>query len=520
MQYQTSEAYCHVARKRQPIHQLGVIPKPEKVRKIAPPCPAPRYLKMPAPGCTQELLSVFNQCSPRGYICVVLCFPCDDSRQRDATQHIRESLARLADERPLFAGRLYVTCDGRVVMRRSRAYDIPFNIISSEAEKEVNYEQLRRNDFVPGLFVKDHYGIPGLGDSNCDAIPMSKVEARFVRGGLLLSIYLQHAITDGGSLRVFLASFGNQTRHLSANNLPSEQKLRFPSPGSQNVVARRKSSEMTRFKTLMAGCPEYTILPDLSGPTQPAMQTTGRPISDVKRIGRIFVFATERLQELRELIRTMNDSPDLPTAYMSLATLAFAHVTKARIKVEPALTGIKPGPTATLWNSVNWRTRAFVGRTENYFGNAVLPAVTRVAREQVHSASCQDCELARLVTAVQQSVNVVDEEYVSQRMAMMAQAPDPRMVGINYDPRSPETLAFNTWRHFGADAEWCIPGVPVSKPDAIRRAVGGWGLGTALILPAKAESSRQELFVSLTVEGMEALCKDERWMRWVDKVIG
>ncbi|KAI1822547.1 hypothetical protein F4861DRAFT_381809 [Xylaria intraflava] len=519
MHIHLSDTFAHTIRKCRHRHHELVL-RPEKVRRILPvSLPPPRYPKMQTPGATQELLSVFNQCSPRGYICVVLCFPCDDSRRGDAILHIQQSLIRLAKERPLFAGRLYVTCDGRVVMRRSRAYDIPFTAIHSEPGKEVNYEQLTREEFPPGFFVRPRYGVGGLVESNQNAIPMSKVEVAFARGGLFLSIYLQHSITDGGSLRVFLASFGNQTRNVSANKLPSEQKLRVSSPGLQNVVSR-KPSETVPFKKLIASCPEYTILPDLSGPTQPVMKNAGIPIHDVAKIGRIFVFTTERLLKLRKLIKTMNNSPDLPTAYMSLAALTFAHVTKARIAFEPAITGIEPSQTAALWNSVNWRTRAFPGTTDNYFGNAVLPAVTRVPREQVNAACYQDEELARLATLVRQSVNVVNEEYVSRRMAMMSQAPDPRIVGINYDPRSPEALAFNTWRHFGADAEWYIPGVPVSKPDVIRRAVGGWGLGTALILPAKANSDRQELFVSLTVDAMDALCQDERWMRWVDKVVG
>jgi hypothetical protein len=250
------------------------------------------------------------------------------------------------------------------------------------------------------------------------------------------------------------------------------------------------------------------------------MHKGGLPIPDIEKIGKIFVFSNDRLQQLRELIRDLNGTDDLPTAYMSLAALAFTHITKARIETEPLLTGIQPSQTATLWNSVNWRLRAFRGDTDDYFGNAVLPAVTRASRKQVTAASYDDRDLAKLVPLVKESIDVVDEDYVSRRMAMMSQAPDPRMVGVNYDPRSPETLCFNTWRHFGADVEWDIPGVPVAKPDTIRRANGGWGLGSALILPARADSCRQELFVHLSVDAMQALCQDERWMRWVDRVIG
>ena len=474
---------------------------------------------MHPPGCcTDERLSVFNQCSPRGYISVVLCFPCDDRRREDAVEHIQQSLEHLAVENPLFAARLYLAGDGIVLMRRSCLYDIPFEVIPCKGREEIEYEQLKREGFSPERFIKPRYGIPGLTDSNHGPIPVSKVEATFVRGGLLLSVFLQHAVTDGSSLRVFLEAMGNQTRNVSAYT-PSEQKFRVASP-ILHSVANRRLSEMLEFRESIAACPEYAILPDHSGPTQPRMQKPEQPIRDPKRIGKIFVFTDERLGELRDLIQTMNKSDDRPTAYMSLATLAFAHITKARVESEKVPVGLPPGPLAQLWNSVNWRPRAFLGATDNYFGNAVLPAVTNVTRDRVNAACDNDRDLACLVPVVKGSIDVVDEEYVTQRMSMMSLAPDPRLLGVNYDPRSPEMLAFNTWRHFGADVEWHIPGVPVTKPDAIRRATGGWGLGTALILPAKKDSRKQELFVSLSVNAMQALCKDERWMRWVDRTIG
>ncbi|KAI0452447.1 hypothetical protein F5B21DRAFT_516080 [Xylaria acuta] len=512
--------FGHTVRKRRHGHQPSAVSKPDKVPRRTPPSShlSPRHLTMQkCCCCTQEVLSVFNQCSPRGYICVVLCFPCDDSRREDAVHHIRQSLARLASNRPLFAGRLH-TDNGRVYLRRSCAFDIPFEVIPTEAENEVDYEQLRRDEFPPATFIDTRYGIPGLAGPNCNPIPVSKVDVTFARGGLFLSIFLQHAITDGGSLSVFLEAFGNKTRNIP-DNLPSEQRLRVLNPRLHSA-ASRKLSEMSPFNRLVKSCPEYVILPDLSGPTQPRMQTIGQPIADLNKIGKIFAFTADRLQELRKLIRDTNKSDKLPTAYMSLAALAFAHITKARINTEPVLTGIEPSQTAALWNSVNWRRRAFPGATDNYFGNAVLPAVTRVTREKVNAAAYDDKNLAGLVPSIKDSIAKVDEDYVNRRMSMMSQAPDPRMVGVNYDPRSPEVLAFNTWRHFGADIEWNIPGVPVTKPDTIRRATGGFGLGTALILPAKKDSGKQELFVSLTVDAMEALCRDERWMKWVDRIIG
>jgi hypothetical protein len=141
----------------------------------------------------------------------------------------------------------------------------------------------------------------------------------------------------------------------------------------------------------------------------------------------------------------------------------------------------------------------------------------------MHEA-CDDMhKLSSVIPLIRESIDAIDEEYVCRRLAMISASPDPRQIGVNYDPRMPNVLAFNTWRHFGADAHWNIPGVSAkgsAPPDAIRRAHGGWNLGTALILPAKSQAETQELFVSLAKDSMELLCKDSAWLQWVDRVIG
>ncbi|KAI1398411.1 hypothetical protein F4819DRAFT_34471 [Hypoxylon fuscum] len=461
----------------------------------------------------QEPLSVWNQSAPRVYICVVLCFPCDNHRRQDAAHHIESALKRLARERPVFAGRLQASSSsGSVSLHRSPLQDIPFQVLPASETSQQHYARMKDDGFPPSTFVHPRFAVSGSLTSPLDSIPVSKVQAEFPCGGLLLSIFLHHGLVDGGSLRVFLECFAAQTRNTPVN-LPCEQT--FPMYKGPIHV-----HDVSTFRGLLARCPEYTLLGDLSGPTQPRLLKTGLTMAHIEKIGRIFVFSNERLRELRELIRCRNGTVEPPSAYTSLAALAFAHITKSRVTAEKYLPGVQPKRIAMLWNSVNWRTRAFQGATDNYFGNAALPAVTKASMAQVFAACHDDGELARLVPLVKASIDAVDQEYVSRRLAMLSEVPDPRLVGVNYDPRMPEVLAFNTWRHFGADVEWSIPGVPVTRADAIRRAHGSWNLGTALILPAKADSKHQELFVSLSVDSMRLLCADDGWTRWIDRIIG
>ncbi|KAI5863882.1 hypothetical protein GGS23DRAFT_518377 [Durotheca rogersii] len=468
--------------------------------------------------CWQEPLSVWNQSAPRVYICVVLCFPCENRRRQDAIRHIETALKRLARERPVFAGRLQANINnGSVSLRRSPLQDIPFKVLHATEASRLDYARFKDDGFPPSAFINPRFGVSGSLSSSLDSIPVSKVEAEFPDGGLLLSIFLHHGLVDGGSLRVFLECFAAQTRGTPVN-LPSEQAFPIsPSWGRRDSI---HVPGVPSFQSLIERCPEYTVLTDYSGPTQPRLEREGVAMARIEKIGKIFVFKNDRLHELREMIRAKNGMAERPSAYTSLAALTFAHITKARVATEKYLPKVQPGRNAMLWNSVNWRTRAFQGATDNYFGNAALPAVTKAPMVKLAAACDDDDELARLVPLVKASIDAVDQEYVNHRFAMLSEVPDPRLVGVNYDPRKPEVLAFNTWRHFGADVEWSIPGVPVARADAIRRAHASWNLGTALILPAKADSMKQELFVSLSVESMRLLCADEGWTRWIHRIIG
>lgn len=466
-------------------------------------------------GCGRlELLSAWNQNSPRVYIAVVLCFPFDNGLTEQASQHLRSSLQRLGQDRPLFASRLRNGCSshqGLAHLERSPDYEIPFEVsLPGELFKE-SYAQVKAAGFPPDLFINPVFGVPGGIDAESAPLPASMVHAFFVDGGLFLAIYLHHSLCDGDSLRVFLECFAAQTKGEIIDR-PSNQAF-------SDKTRRARREDLSSFGKLISNCPEYAILPQSTGPTQPRFVGSGVPLEHIEKTGRIFVFSKSRIEELQELMRKHLDLPVNPSKYTCLAALTFAHVSKSRLQCDDFLPDSR-AEVATLWNSVSWRTRAFQGQTKEYFGNAALPAVTK-APIQLLGGACQDSvKLASLIPLVRASIDAVDEEYVRRRLAMISASPDPRLIGVNYDPRMPEALAFNTWRHFGADAEWDIPGVPVEQPDAIRRAHGSWNLGTALILPARSSSPSQELFVSLSKPSMEILCEDEEWLQWVDRVIG
>lgn len=474
----------------------------------------PAKRKLGEESCEWEPLSVWNQHAPRVYISVVLCFSHSDSQIESTSRHLKSCVTHLARKRPLFGAQLRIQ-GGQTQLWQSPSHRIPFE---TKVNLDESYAQQRAECFPPRHFVGPVIQTPGRLDAGAEPIPATTVRACFVKGGLFLTLNLHHSLCDGDAFRIFVECLAAETRGAELVR-PSTQGFPRPAPPIKPLAA-------STFRGLVAKCPEYIMLPEKNGPTQPCHVDLGPSVESVPKTGKIFQFQTRRFEQLQSLVRALPDAAERPppSKYDCLATLAFVHIVKARVEAEQLL---PCSEEAALWNSVNFKKR-FDSVSADYFGNATLPAVTSIAVADLLAAATDPARLAALVPRVHDSIAEVNRNYIYQRLAMLQACPDPRLVGVNFDPREPGYLAFNTWRHFGADVEWKITpscrsedggGDAVSKPDAIRRGLGDWGLSNALILPARASAPHQELFVSLSEVAMAALCRDEQWLQWVDRIV-
>ncbi|KAK8088470.1 hypothetical protein PG997_003431 [Apiospora hydei] len=457
-------------------------------------------------------LSIWNQHAPRVYISVVLCFPHDGQPIHNAWSYLKARLAGLARKRPIFAARLRVDPSSGVI-HKAQAPQAEIPLEWSRGGEGERYDEMKSKGFPAELFLGPSTK-PSVSFENTDKpIPACLVHARFVRGGLFLVCNLQHAVCDGETLREFLECFAAETRG---------DMLRGPSSPTFPNLAHQQITSSEGFRDLVARCPEYTTLPGKTGPTQPSFLESVTPLQQIDKVGKIFTFSDERIKELQRRTCPEPSDNEVSSTYACLAALAFTHIVRARTGTEEYIGSTEERDIATLWNSVNWKYRALIDQTKDYLGNATFPTFATVPTARLMEATEDKdaAQLADIIPAITQSIDAIDDKYVEQRLAMLAACPDPRLVGVNSDPRQSNYLAFNTWRHFGADAEWKIPGVTVMKPDAIRRGLPTWTLNTALILPAAASSKSQELFVCLSRAAMDRLCADQTWLSWVDRIIG
>jgi hypothetical protein len=152
-----------------------------------------------------------------------------------------------------------------------------------------------------------------------------------------------------------------------------------------------------------------------------------------------------------------------------------------------------------------------------YYANHMR--VAKLLKSGYHIMSAKHA-YGHLVSSIMKHLGAIDEDYIATRTQMIRAAPDPRSVGVNLDPQDPLDFIMNSWRHLGADTQWCIPGSGEDAvyPDAVRRVQNEWNMSAALVMPGRRESSYKVL-VTLDAASMRALCTSKNWMSWVEDAV-
>lgn len=310
---------------------------------------------------------------------------------------------------------------------------------------------------------------------------------------------------------MFLEDFGACTRGIPVN-----------SPGIRavpNLPLTSQDQDVQTLQELLAACPEYSILPNPTGPTSPELRPGGTAIGEIKKAGKIFVFQEKRLDELADLIRSEAGISIKASHYVCLAALTWVHTTIARLETEDFVLPSNRVQDAKLLTPFDWAWRCLGEKAKSYTGNTVGTLLTQMQVSELIHAHDDAEGLSRVVQSLAMSLASVANPWLLHRNNLLARIEDPRLLGLNFDARQPQELGFNTWRSIGNRANWSIPGVPSHASDAIRRIQGEWNMAGANIMPARGHSDAWELLITIPECSMDALCKDHQWLKWVDEII-
>ncbi|TLD11912.1 hypothetical protein PspLS_11272 [Pyricularia sp. CBS 133598] len=448
----------------------------------------------------------------RCYLNPVHIWPLNNRSARLCIDHLHQILDTLAYERPETAGKIRIS-HGVHQKHQVALVMAPSDRITLDvqyAEKEVQtFAQLKGAGFPPSAFVGARFKFDCAQMSETHGFPAMRVLAVIINGGIMLSWHLHHALFDAEGMRLIFSMIGSIA---AGDGLMC--RSHHPSSLGMNFAEKPGASENAMF-------PEYIL------PGTRVSRHLGDPFDGMPLGSAIFEFRKANIQKLQELLhKTAGGGDDsYPSAWMTLAVLAWVHISMARNRAEQKTLPHATAETAQLAMPTNWKKRApFGGQSRDYFGNANLTTITTypdgVRLDDTPST------LSKLINAVEHTLSKVDEAAVSARHELFAAQADPRTLKTALDPANRNLLMFDgTWQsRAGADmalGAGLVPGLlGDGRPAAVRRGSAGWTVGgRALLLPGKIESPVIELMVMLPRVSLMALHRDGNWMRWVDHAL-
>lgn len=178
-------------------------------------------------------LSLMDQIIVRGYIRNVLCFALDDQQRPQAILRLKQGLQTTLAERPFLSGSLQLTKnpegqDGKVELYYNKdVLDVEetghFHIrFLGDTQFPYAYDELHAAGMPPSKLPGEILSTLPNAPSLCKPAPILAVHANFIRGGLLLCIYMHHSVVDGGGLGHFITRFAQKVRSAETVSQESE----------------------------------------------------------------------------------------------------------------------------------------------------------------------------------------------------------------------------------------------------------------------------------------------------------
>ena len=467
-------------------------------------------------------LSSIEHCMPRAYIRVCLAYRMPESADlADVMERLNAFARKLVDAKPYLAGWVASSKSGKQVGFAEIQFteqdfleypDVQVRHLSHE-EVPHTYDELGKMGMPPSVLRPDLVSALPEGTDE-DYAPIFRMQANVVSGGIVVSVYLHHCISDGAGLGSLVSG-----RVLKDDFTFDRHRIKmYPGgPSLDTRLGRFAAKKSTVRQKLSHSDPRPNADRHLVWrPVKSPPDSTRKPRPPGR--GCILAFPRARLDTLKSLL-TKSASPNFVSTMDPLHALLWVHMTLARLPsiIDPSVT------TSKLLIPINLRgSKKFADPVStSYFGAAVDFAEARLPLSEFSIYTRDNPEtLSSAAVAIRQAIDRVDEAYTRQLIAL-ARQPDP-----DIDVR--DLMASNMNRTDGADmyiTSWSklklyesTLELGLGKPQWVRKP---WSRdpGSCVVLPDDCRREDIEVLVQMTEEDMERLLGDAMFMEFVTRVV-
>lgn len=465
-------------------------------------------------------LSTIERCMPRAYIRVCLAYRLThQERVPFVVQRLNEFIHKTVDAKPYLAG--YVVLQdkristGPVEVRFTTADYVDYpdvevcNLLDEQGQL-VDYDDLNLQGLPPSSLNPEKVAQLPASMADEKKAPVFRARANIVRGGIIVSFYLHHCISDGTGLGQLVSG------SITADSFMFDRHINDATEFAPSLDTRL--TEFANMKTILRKHLSWSDPNQISSTRELFCNRLDinngiRPTNPPGR-GCVITFPDEAVSQMREMLLE-----HLPQSRLSkhdvLQAFIWRSMSRARL---PSIKHDSGVTTSKLLIPVNIRNRINPPLPDSYFGAAVDFAVAEY--ELTSLVNNRMATLAQVARVIHEAILAVNESYVRQAIGL-ARSSNP-----NVDVR--DLLASNMNRVTGADmyiTSWerldlynSTLDMGIGTPEWVRKP---WSRdpGSCIILPRNPRKAQYEVVVQMTVDDMARLLEDSEFRTCVTRVV-
>ncbi|KXT00275.1 hypothetical protein AC578_1210 [Pseudocercospora eumusae] len=479
-------------------------------------------------------LSTIDQSFIRTYSRVCLCFPCSNEDRQRVADALTANVQRTVSHLPILAGRVHpITAtslgatagssvvenssnpsgkdtglgsdadtnqhgrlDVRVELEDVERLRPTLNFLDEEAFPST-YGELVKGGMPASAFLNTALTpLPDMPDPAEGSNPVFTVKANFIKGGVLVAIYIHHSVADNVGVATIIRHLSSSADVIPPRELTS-QSLREDAVEQSRLRDRLSGSR--GIKSNAVEHPEYQIITSNGGARRlslaPSYGSCHVLSFDMHKLSSIKTMLVERCENM--LLRT---APDFATKDCLVAIL-WKFLTRARWLSRDDYSG----QSSSLLMSTSIRNNMDPVMSEDYCGNASLYAHSTAPVIQL----CLPIDVGtmlRTTELVHSGRQQLHETKVRSAIALINDREDVR--NANHPAVDYNSDVFVTdWSDLPSDLEAGL-GLGLGAPDYVRKVSRQHSSYGCLLLPSKSDEGIWEVLVQLTEDAMERLLED------------
>lgn len=464
-------------------------------------------------------LSSIEHTMPRAYIRVCLAYRLPEDKNLDhVVANLNNFIRNTVNAKPYLSGYVRPVDKhrpaGPAEIRFSNEDflhypDVEVRALCDESNQLMDFDELDAQGLPPSKLHPDKVAVLPAVRADEERAPVFRAQANVVRGGLVVSFYLHHCISDGTGLGL-LVTGAIQDDDFAFKRHLEDQGFKTPPVGERLAAfANRKSIERSGLSWS-----DHNQTPDRVLSFRRLGHPNGHYPTNPPGRGCVISIPDSAIDELRNCLASYLPSVNF-SRHDIIQSFIWRHMARARL---PVVRRNSTRTTSKLLIPVNIRNRLKERLSDFYFGAAVDFAT---AEFDLTTLAGHDLGvLAEAARTVRAAVEKVDEPYIRQSIAL-ARSSDPTidvrdLLASNMDRVTGADMYITSWERLGlyeAELE-----MGLGKPEWVRKP---WSRdpGSCIILPRNTRKQQFEVVIQMTEDDMGRLLGDSDFMRCVSRVI-